>query len=152
MPCGILTRPERPGRFALAEGITLRQLLIAGILVAMLVGCVIVPGGPPGHGGIPPGHGGIPPGQAKKSGPPVLLAAPRLVLIPDTNIYVATGIDYDLFVVGGVYYFFYEGSWYRGPSHGGPWRSVDADDLPPGLRKGSPGHLKQKLPPGLRKG
>lgn len=130
----------------------MRRVLTAGILAGVLAGCVIVPGGPPGRGGVPPGHGGIPPGQAKKMGPPVLVAAPRLVLVPDTNIYVAVGIDYDVFVVGGVYYFFHEGIWYSGPSHRGPWRDVDAKELPPGLRKSSPGQLKQKLPPGLKKG
>jgi len=123
----------------------MRRACIVGILIGVLAGCVIVPGGPPGHGGIPPG-------QAKKAGPPVLVAAPRLVLIPDTNVYVATGIDYDVFVVGGVYYFFHEGIWYSGPSHRGPWRNVETKDLPPGLQKGSPGQLKRKLPPGLKKG
>ena len=130
----------------------MRRILIAGFIVSILAGCVIVPGGPPGHRGVPPGHGGIPPGQAKKMGPPVLVAAPRLILIPDTNVFVATEIDYDVFVVGGVYYFFHEEVWYSGPSHRGPWRGVDVRDLPPGLRKGSPGQLKHKLPPGLKKG
>ncbi|MBI2080981.1 MAG: hypothetical protein HY575_01170 [candidate division NC10 bacterium] len=130
----------------------MRRILIASVVAAVLAGCVIVPGRPPGHGGIPPGHGGIPPGQAKKMGPPVLVAAPRLILIPDTNVYVATGIDYDVFVVAGVYYFFHDEFWYSGPSHRGPWRGIEERDLPPGLRKGSPKQLKQKLPPGLKKG
>ncbi len=130
----------------------MRRVFLAVMLVGVVAGCVIVPGGPPGRGGVPPGHGGIPPGQAKKMGPPVLVAAPRLVLVPDTNIYVATGIEYDVFVVGGVYFFYHEGFWYKGPSHRGPWRGVDGKDLPPGLQKGSPGELKHKLPPGLKKG
>jgi hypothetical protein len=113
------------------------------ILTGFLGGCIAY-GSPPGHGGIPPGHGGIPPGLAKKMGPPavVVVGSPKFVLIPGTTVSVVLGVDADLFVEKGVYYYFYDHVWYTGANHRGPWRAISTKDLPPGLRGKSPKELK----------
>lgn len=115
-----------------------------------LGGCVYAPsrvGLPPGHGGVPPGHGGIPPGQAKKMGPPavVVVGAPRLVVVPGTNVRVVLGVDADIFAVDHIYYYCYDGVWYKGHHYRGPWRVIRDRDLPHGLRGKSPKKLKAKI-------
>lgn len=132
----------------------MRRLLLSIFLMVFLAGCVVVES--PG----PPRHGGLPPGQAKKMGLPALVAVappplvvvgppalvvvgpPRLVLVPGTMVSVLVGVDYDVFVVGGVYYYFHESVWYTGKSHQGPWAVVADKDLPPGLHGKSPKELK----------
>lgn len=75
--------------------------------------------------------------------PPVAVAAPQIVLSappefilpPSLGFYVAVGIPYDMFYIGNTYYLYRDNNWYRGPNYGGPWRVIDRDRLPPGLRK-----------------
>ena len=68
--------------------------------------------------------------------PPIYVhAAPRMVYVPEPALYVAVGIPYDLYYVGGRYYYYRGDNWYWGPGYGGPWRSVEYRSLPPGLRK-----------------
>lgn len=109
---------------------------------------------PPEHGGLPPGHGGIPPGQAKKTAPPAIVIAgvPAYVLVPGTNVSVMVGVDADVFLVNGVYYYHHEGGWYRAVNYHGPWRETEASDLPPGLRGKSPKELKGRVEGRNKKG
>ena len=68
-------------------------------------------------------------------GPPVVLhAPPRLVYLPEPALYVAVGIPYDVYFVGGRYYNFQRGRWYYAPRYGGPWAIAGPSLLPPGLR------------------
>lgn len=85
--------------------------------------------------------------------PPVIVlpAPPRLVLIPEIGIYYAPDIEVELYVRGGVWFYFYNGYWYKGRDHRGPWVHVPAHKLPrgftkipPGLRKVPPGQLKKE--------
>lgn len=124
----------------------MRRRFLGMVLIGFLSGCATY-APPPGHGGIPPGHGGIPPGQAKKMGPPpiVVVGAPAYAVVPGTTISVMLGVEADVFLVGGVYYYFHDGVWYSASSHHGPWRSIGADELPPGLRGKSPKELKAKV-------
>ena len=130
----------------------MRRQFLWLILIGFLGGCAVYAplghrGLPPGHGGVPPGHGGIPPGQAKKMRPPalVVVGTPALVPVPGTNVAVIYGVDADVFVVKGVYYYFHGGVWYSATHHRGPWRKIDAKHLPPGLKGKSPKELKAKV-------
>jgi len=68
--------------------------------------------------------------------PPLIVrAAPTMVYLPQPALYVAVGIPYDLFFVGGRYYYVRGNDWFWGPGYGGPWTSVTYRSLPPGLRK-----------------
>lgn len=77
--------------------------------------------------------------------PPVVVvpARPRLVFIPEYKIYVAADVEYDLFYDGSVWFYFYDGIWYRGRDYNGPWVVVKRG-LPPGLAKVPPGQLKKR--------
>src|SRR5678815_4986018 len=51
-------------------------------------------------------------------------SAPTMVYLPQPALYVAVGIPYDLYFVGGRYYYFHGDNWYWGPGYGGPWSPV----------------------------
>jgi hypothetical protein len=68
--------------------------------------------------------------------PPVIVrSAPTMVYLAEPAAYVAVGIPYDLYFVGGRYYYFRGNNWYWAPGYGGPWNYVVYSSLPPGLRK-----------------
>ncbi|MEE9143511.1 MAG: hypothetical protein V3U06_01920 [Candidatus Binatia bacterium] len=116
------------------------------VLTGFLGGCAMPYGLPPGQGGIPPGHGGIPPGQAKKMGPPALfvIGRPVLVVVPGTNLSVLYGVDADVFVARGIYYYYHNKVWYRASHHRGPWKKISMKLLPSSLQGKSPKQLKAK--------
>ena len=71
-------------------------------------------------------------------GPPapvIVQAPPPMLFLPDPGIYVAVGTPYDLFFMGGRYYYLYGDHWFWGSGYGGPWTYVNYQTLPPGLRK-----------------
>jgi hypothetical protein len=71
-------------------------------------------------------------------GPPapvIVEAAPQMLFLPDPGVYVAVGIPYDMFFIGGHYYYFHGDNWFWGSGYGGPWSYVEYRSLPPGLRK-----------------
>jgi|SRR5438093_6456424 len=67
--------------------------------------------------------------------PVVVYSPPTMVLLPEPQMYVAVGVPYDIFFVGGRYYYLHESHWFWGPQYGGPWSYVEVERLPPGLRK-----------------
>ena len=105
-------------------------LVIVPFMGLLLAGCQIVIGPPRGRVVIGP-----PP-------PIVVEAEPRVVLIPETEVYYAPDVTANLYVVGGVWFYFHDDHWFRGRSYRGPWVFVEERRLPPGLRK---------IPPGFRK-
>lgn len=127
------------------SGVAGMKLVVGMVLIGFLGGCAVY-SPPPGHRRVPPGHGGIPPGQAKKMGPPsiVVVGVPAYTVVPGTNIWVMRGVESDVFLVRGMHYYFYRGSWYRAAHHRGPWKAIAASELPPGLGGKSPKALKAK--------
>jgi hypothetical protein len=68
--------------------------------------------------------------------PPIIVhSAPTMLYLGEPAVYVAVGIPYDLFFVGGRYYYVRGNTWYWGPGYGGPWTTVVYRSLPPGLQK-----------------
>jgi len=67
--------------------------------------------------------------------PVVVYSPPTMVLLPEPQMYVAVGVPYDIFFVGGRYYYLHESHWFWGPQYGGPWSYVEVERLPPGLRR-----------------
>ena len=68
--------------------------------------------------------------------PPIIVrSAPTMVYLAEPAAYVAVGIPYDLYFVGGRYYYFRGNNWFWAPDYGGPWNYVVYSSLPPGLRK-----------------
>ena len=67
-------------------------------------------------------------------GPPIVIAQPPDFIYPaELGFGVAVGEPYDMFYLGGVYYVYRGGGWYRAPYYGGGW--VRARRLPPQLRR-----------------
>jgi len=82
--------------------------------------------------------------------PPVVVATPRLVIIPGSPVQYAPGISFNLFVHSGRYYSFHNGVWFHSPRRGGPWVTVALDKVPHVVRavpityyKVPPGHAKK---------
>lgn len=74
--------------------------------------------------------------------PPVVIhAPPRLVYLAEPAVYVAVGIPYDLYFVGGRYYNHRGGQWFYAPGYSGPWVPARGSLLPPGLRHYSAARL-----------
>ena len=67
--------------------------------------------------------------------PVVVVSPPTMVLLPEPQMYVAVGVPYDIYFVGGRYYYFHGNHWFWGSGYSGPWTYVAVDRLPPGLRK-----------------
>ena len=68
--------------------------------------------------------------------PPVVVhSAPTMLFLADPGVYVAVGVPYDIFFIGGRYYSMHGSAWYWGSSHSGPWVHVVHRSLPPGLQK-----------------
>lgn len=55
---------------------------------------------------------------------------PRMILIPDTQVYYVEGTDYDMFQCDGVWYVDNGGYWFEAPSYRGPFVSVSFQDVP----------------------
>ena len=83
-----------------------------------------------------PAHAQVNIGVQIGSPPPVVVyAPPTMVLLPEPQTYVAVGVPYDIYFVGGRYYYLHSGHWFWGTGYGGPWTYVAVERLPPGLRK-----------------
>ena len=61
--------------------------------------------------------------------PPLFLAPPAL------GFRVAVGVPYDMVNIGGRFYLYDDGRWYRSGNYRGPWVFVRQRELPPGLRR-----------------
>jgi hypothetical protein len=110
---------------------------LVGVALTGAAGCVIVPAGPPGH--------------AKRGGtvvvapaPPVVITArPRMVFVTEFGVAFAPDLDYDVYEVGGIWYTFRSGVWYRADVYTGPWVVVEHRHLPKGLVKVKPGQVRK---------
>lgn len=83
----------------------------------------------------------------------ILPAPPYVVVIPGTYVYFATDVAVDLLFYHGYWYRPFEGRWYRGTGHNGPWVFLPPHNVPQPLlhlprdyRRPPPGH--QRIPPG----
>ena len=71
-------------------------------------------------------------------GPPppvVVVERPTMLYLGEPGLYVAVGVPYDIFFVGGRYYYFHGNNWFFASGYGGPWVHVVHRSLPPGLQK-----------------
>ena len=79
-------------------------------------------------------------------GPPapvVVEAPPPMLFLPEPGVYVAVGIPYDMYFIGGRYYYFHHNHWFWGTGYTGPWTYVEYRGLPPGLRRYEVVRLRQ---------
>jgi hypothetical protein len=81
--------------------------------------------------------------------PPVIVAPPRVVIVPGTQVYTVPSASFNVFVYGGHYYSFHQGTWFHAPRHGAPWTPVAANVVPAPVRSVPVKHWK--FPPGQEK-
>ena len=60
----------------------------------------------------------------------VLAAPPPVVVVPNTPVSYVPSVNFNLFVYGGQYYTFHDGSWFYAKSHSGPWVFIATERVP----------------------
>ena|SRR5437867_4483182 len=89
-----------------------------------------------------------------------LPAPPAVVAVPNTTVSYTPSVDFNLFVYGGRYYTFHDGSWFYATRHSGPWVFIPTERVPRPVvgvpmkyYKVPPGHaMKTAQPPGASGG
>jgi len=83
-----------------------------------------------------------------------LPAPPRVVVVPNSPVSYAPSVDFNLFVYGGQYYTFHDGSWFIAKTHSGPWAFIKPERVPRPVvavpvtyYKVPPGHAKKMARP-----
>jgi hypothetical protein len=84
--------------------------------------------------------------------PPLIVEKPRVVLVPETKVYVAPQLDFNVFVFGGKYWSLHGDRWFVTVRLGGPWTPVVVEKVPVEVRavpvkyyKVPPGHAKKMM-------
>jgi hypothetical protein len=88
--------------------------------------------------------------------PPVIVAKPQVVLVPETKVYRAPNLEFNVFMYGGKYYSLHNDRWFVSLKVGAPWTHVLVEHVPVEVRavpvkyyKVPPGHMKKaKFKPG----
>lgn len=83
-----------------------------------------------------------------------LPAPPRVVVVPNSPVSYAPGVDVNLFVYSGHYYTFHDGAWFHARTHSGPWVFIAPERVPRPVvavpvtyYKIPPGHAKKMARP-----
>lgn len=121
------------------------------------------------HVSPPPGVVVAPAPAVVVAPPPmvVVTSPPQVVAIPGSQVYYAPGASYNLFVYGGLYYSFHNGSWFVAAGPHAEWTVIGPNLVPPPVLavpvtyyRVPPGHAKKMdrhgpgergCPPGLAK-
>ena len=81
--------------------------------------------------------------------PPVILKQPAVVAVPETKVYRAPSLEFNVFVFGGKYYSLHNDRWYVTAKVGAPWTPLIVEHVPTEVRavpvkyyKIPPGHAK----------
>jgi hypothetical protein len=83
------------------------------------------------------------------SPPPVVLAAPPLVVVPGTPVHHVPSAAFNLFVYRHHYYSFHNGTWFMATAPRAPWTVVAFEAVPGPVRAVPVKHYK--IPPGQAK-
>ena len=83
--------------------------------------------------------------------PPLIVETPRVVVVPETRVYRAPSLEFNVFVFGGKYYSLHNDRWYMAARVGAPWTPLIVEHVPAEVRavpvkyyKIPPGHLKHQ--------
>lgn len=76
---------------------------------------------------------------------------PKLAPIPNLNIYYATSLNYNLYMVDKAWYLLHNENWYRGETHEGPWRYLSYSKVPEKLKKIPAEFIKKRALPSPEK-
>src|SRR5262245_36105821 len=82
--------------------------------------------------------------------PPLIVEKPRVVVVPDSGVYRAPNLEFNVFVFGGKYYSLHNDQWFMTVKVGAPWTPVVYERVPAEVRavpvkyyKIPPGHAKK---------
>jgi hypothetical protein len=81
--------------------------------------------------------------------PPLIVEKPRVVLVPETKVYTAPSLEFNVFMFGGKYWSLHGDNWFVTARVGAPWTPVVVEKVPVEIRavpvkyyKVPPGHAK----------
>jgi hypothetical protein len=77
--------------------------------------------------------------------PPILVVPPRVVIVPGTQVYTVPSASFNVFVYGGQYYSYHQGTWFQAPRHNTAWTPVAVAAVPVQVRNVPAKHWK--IPP-----
>jgi hypothetical protein len=99
----------------------MRKAIFVGIATFFLAGFVLT--GAPARAGM---------NVNVNIGAPAVVVAqpPEMILVPDSLVYYAPGVEAELFFYRGDWYTRSSGRWYRGRSYEGPWVTVGPRAVP----------------------
>jgi hypothetical protein len=78
--------------------------------------------------------------------PPVVLAPPALVVVPNSPVHYVPTADFNLFVYRNHYYSFHHGRWFASTGPKAPWAVIAVEAVPAPVRAVPVKHYK--IPPG----
>jgi hypothetical protein len=81
--------------------------------------------------------------------PPLILEKPRVVLVPETKVYTAPNLEFNVFLFGGKYWSLHNDRWFVLVKVGGPWTPVVVEKVPAEVRAVPAKYYK--VPPGIAK-
>ncbi|HEX2438543.1 MAG TPA: hypothetical protein VHT71_09545 [Methylomirabilota bacterium] len=81
--------------------------------------------------------------------PPVVLAPPALVVVPNSPVHYVPTADFNLFVYRNRYYSFHHDRWFVATGPKAPWTVIALDAVPAPVRAVPVKHYK--IPPGQAK-
>lgn len=81
--------------------------------------------------------------------PPVVLAPPPLVVVPNTPVHHVPTASFNLFVYRGRYYSFHNDAWFVAAGPKAPWTVIKVEAVPPPVRAVPVKHYR--IPPGHAK-
>src|SRR5256714_1046881 len=82
--------------------------------------------------------------------PPLIIEKPRVVMVPETQVYRAPNLEFNVFLFGGKYYSLHNDRWFMTVRAGAPWTPVVVERIPVEVRavpvkyyKIKPGHERK---------
>lgn len=90
----------------------------------------------------PPAPPEVIPPQYAAPEPIVLGSAPRFVYAPQTGLYVAVDVPYDLVYTGSEYFYWSGGHWFRSAYYNGPWEFATRAFYPASLIRFNIGYIR----------
>ena len=66
--------------------------------------------------------------------PPLIVEKPRVIAVPDTRVYRAPNLEFNVFMFGGKYYSQHNDQWFMTVKVGAPWTPVVYEHVPVEVR------------------
>ena len=81
--------------------------------------------------------------------PPLIVEKPRVVVVPETQVYRAPNLDFNVFLFEGRYYSFHNDRWFMSVKIGAPWTPLVIERVPVAVREVPAQYYRR--PPGIAK-